>query len=390
MKEPLFPLRYDDVDGKNYTERGTANGARLDLSTVEDEEVRDILGTIKDMSLRDTLLWLRRHDSQFSRNILVTDLETHTEKELEQLAAGDRPKLIIISRPLHTIKDLDEILALSNQILDDGGYIHCNSMTAVLKRLRLFSRWPWGIAHLLVLLNYLWHRAIPKLSLTRNLYYAVTGGKDRSFNRVEIMGRLYKAGFEVVDEQFRSGQYFIIGHKENPPITGFEPSISPIVKLLRVGKDGKMFVVYKFRTMYSYSAYIQPYIYEHQNLQTGGKIKDDYRVDFWGKLMRPIWLDELPMLWNLLRGDLKLVGVRPLSQHYFSLYSPEMQELRVKVKPGLIPPFYYERQTPVTLEDVQESERRYIEAYLKHPFWTDWRYFWGIIFNIIFRHKHSA
>lgn len=390
MKEPLFPLRYDDVDGKHYTERGTANGARLDLSTVEDDEVRDILGTIKDMTLRDTLIWLRRHDSQFSRNILVTDLDTHTEKELEQLAAGDRPKLIIISRPLHTIKDLDEILALSNRILADGGYIHCNSMTAVLKRQRVLRRWPWGIAHIFVLLNYLWHRAIPKLNLTRNLYYFVTGGKDRSFNRVEIMGRLYKAGFEVVDEQFRGGQYFIIGHKEKPPITGFEPSISPIVKLPRIGKGGKMFVVYKFRTMYSYSAYIQPYIYERQNLQIGGKIKDDYRVDFWGKLMRPIWLDELPMLWNLLRGDLKLVGVRPLSQHYFNLYSPEMQELRVKVKPGLLPPFYYEGHTPETLEDVQESERRYIEAYLKHPFFTDMRYFWRITFNIIFRHKHSA
>ena len=43
-----------------------------------------------------------------------------------------------------------------------------------------------------------------------------------------------------------------------------------------------------------------------------------------------------------------------------------------------------------TLDEVQESERRYLEAYLKHPFATDWKYFWGIVANIIFNKKHSA
>ena len=75
---------------------------------------------------------------------------------------------------------------------------------------------------------------------------------------------------------------------------------------------------------------------------------------------------------------------------YFSLYTPEMQELRIKAKPGLLPPFYYERKTPETLDEVQESERRYMEAYLKAPFATDWKYFWGIIGNIVFHRKHSS
>ena len=96
------------------------------------------------------------------------------------------------------------------------------------------------------------------------------------------------------------------------------------------------------------------------------------------------------MVWNLLRGDIKLVGVRPLSKQYFNLYSTEMQELRSRTKPGLLPPFYYERTSPKTLEEVQESERRYLVAYLEHPFKTDWRYLWGIVGNILFRRKHSA
>jgi lipopolysaccharide/colanic/teichoic acid biosynthesis glycosyltransferase len=156
-----------------------------------------------------------------------------------------------------------------------------------------------------------------------------------------------------------------------------------------VGKDGKMIGVYKFRTMYSYSEYLQPYIYEHNHLQQGGKFAHDYRVTPWGRWMRKLWIDELPMFINLFRGELKLVGVRPLSRHYFCLYTPEMQELRTKVKPGLLPPFYYERQTPQTIEEVQSSELRYIEAYMKHSILTDVRYFFGTIANIILRGKTS-
>ena len=66
-----------------------------------------------------------------------------------------------------------------------------------------------------------------------------------------------------------------------------------------------------------------------------------------------------------------------------------MRDLHISVKPGLLPPFYYDEHSPVTLDDVQTSERRYIEAYHGHPFATDWRYFWGTIKNILFKHKRS-
>ena len=58
-----------------------------------------------------------------------------------------------------------------------------------------------------------------------------------------------------------------------------------------------------------------------------------------GRFLRKTWLDELPMLINWMKGDLKLVGVRPLSSHYFSLYSEELRALRIRTKPGLIPAF---------------------------------------------------
>src|SRR5690625_5422146 len=79
--------------------------------------------------------------------------------------------------------------------------------------------------------------------------------------------------------------------------------------------------------------------------------------------MRKYWVDELPMFINYFRRDLKLVGVRPLSTHYFELYPRELQDLRIQVKPGLVPPYYAD--LPSGLEEIQESEKRYLEAYLE-------------------------
>jgi lipopolysaccharide/colanic/teichoic acid biosynthesis glycosyltransferase len=103
--------------------------------------------------------------------------------------------------------------------------------------------------------------------------------------------------------------------------------------------------------------------------------------------MRKCWLDELPMVINLLKGDMKLVGVRPLSRQYFGLYPPELQELRTRFKPGLIPPFYVD--LPKTQEEIFDSERRYLEAYEKHPFATDLKYFFLVIYTIVFKRARS-
>ena len=94
------------------------------------------------------------------------------------------------------------------------------------------------------------------------------------------------------------------------------------------------------------------------------------------------------MLINLFRGDLKVMGVRPLSQHYYSLYSKELQEKRIKYRPGLVPPYYADM--PKTLEEIQASELRYFDAFEKHPVRTQWRYFWKAFYNIVFKKARSA
>ncbi len=388
MKRGLFQLQYELDADMVYTEQGTDRGAKLSESHVDNDEVRTILDATSQLSTKEWIKWLSIHRDDYPF-MSVVPLSTITPQALRYRLEGQRPSLMFVTRPLHTIQELNEFLYTANDLMDDGAYLCCHSMTAVLKRKMLEERYPWGIRRLAVGLHYLWHRLCPKLRLTRELYFTITSGKNRTFNRVEILGRLYRAGFEVVDEEFRSGEFFVTARKVKAPVQDAEPTGSPIIHLRRKGKDGKEIVVHKFRTMYTYSEYIQTYMYQYQHLQSGGKFKDDYRVNFWGRFLRKVWLDELPMVWNMLRGDLKLVGVRPLSKQYFNLYSPEMQELRTRTKPGLLPPFYYDRKTPETIDEIQASERRYLEAYLKHPFRTDWRYFWGIVGNIVLHRKRS-
>jgi lipopolysaccharide/colanic/teichoic acid biosynthesis glycosyltransferase len=296
------------------------------------------------------------------------------------------PSLIIHTRPLNEIKRLNTFLAYSNYCLDKGNYIFCRCTTADVQKEKILGHNPSLLNYLLYFLYYCWHRIFPSLLLTKGFYYWVTKGKSRAFSRVEVLGRLYRAGFEVVHEEIANGEFYVIASKQKDPVRNEKPADGLLIKLKRTGKNGKI-GVYKFRTMYAYSEYLQPFIYKQQGLHTGGKIAHDYRVTTIGKFLRKVWLDELPMLLNWIKGDLKLVGVRPLSPHYFSLYSRELQVLRVQTKPGLIPPFYADM--PVTLDEIQMSEKRYLNAYMESPLLTDWKYFWKALWNIVVKKERS-
>lgn len=393
MRKPLFPL--DPIKekyyypGKNFSEAGSEGCDILDPETIEDEDVKRVFVAVEAEPIKQVYRWFLDHRDEFAPTSLLWGIKNNGGDPIPNRPNGEPYHAIFVGRPLHTIYELDVFLFNANQHLSQGGYLVCNCRTSSVKKAVIYRLYPKGINRIYYGFHYLWHRVCPKMKLTKGLYFAVTKGRNRTFHRVEILGRLYHAGFEVVYENTSHGEFRIIARKAKEPVTEGTPSSSPIAKLKRVGKDGKIITVYKFRTMYSYSEYLQEYVYEHRRLDKSGKFYHDYRVNTLGALLRKTWLDELPMVVNMLKGEMKLVGVRPLSRQFFSLYTPEMQELRTKTKPGLLPPLYYEKVQPETLEGIQESERRYIEAYLKHPLRTDWKYFWGIIGNIFLHHKHS-
>ena len=227
----------------------------------------------------------------------------------------------------------------------------------------------------------------PKLRITTGLYNFLTRGSNAVISRAEALGRLSKAGFRIRQESFIGNQLCIEARKYDDPVKQNPGRYGAIIALPRIGKNGEVFKVYKLRTMHPYSEYIQDYIYKLHDLKEGGKFRNDFRITSWGAVCRKIWLDEFPMLINFFRGDMKLVGIRPLSKHYFELYKKEVQERRIKYKPGLIPPFYADM--PADLEAIQASELKYLDQYDEHPFLTDFRYFWKSWWNILFRKARS-
>jgi lipopolysaccharide/colanic/teichoic acid biosynthesis glycosyltransferase len=179
-----------------------------------------------------------------------------------------------------------------------------------------------------------------------------------------------------------------VAEKQKPPQPEPRSNEGFLIRLPRVGRNGKTIMVYKFRTMHAYSEFLQDYVYEKHALKNGGKFNHDFRISTLGRIMRRLWLDELPMLLNLLRGEIKLVGVRPLSRHYFELYDEELRGLRIRYRPGLIPPYYAD--LPETLEEIMASERRYLELYRKAPLRTDLRYLGKALHNIVLKRVRSS
>jgi len=155
----------------------------------------------------------------------------------------------------------------------------------------------------------------------------------------------------------------------------------------RIGYDGKIIGVYKFRTMFPYAEYLQEYVIRKYGISEEGKPMDDFRLNAWGKFLRRYWLDELPQFINIIKGDMKLVGVRPLSKYYFSLYTDEIKSKRIQYKPGLVPPYYVD--LPKSLISIMESEMNYLNRYDKRPASTDVRYFFKASYNIVFRKARS-
>jgi len=160
-----------------------------------------------------------------------------------------------------------------------------------------------------------------------------------------------------------------------------------LIKLPRTGKNGKRIFVYKLRTMQPYSEYIQDFVIKLNGLNEDGTIKDDFRITKFGKFARKYWLDELPMLLNWLKGDLKFIGVRPLSDTMLNQYPEEYLPFRHKYKPGLIPPYYIDK--PKTFDAIIESEQNYLTRYKEKPILTDITYFIKFL-KVVFKGVRSS
>jgi lipopolysaccharide/colanic/teichoic acid biosynthesis glycosyltransferase len=369
--------------------------AYLDQTVQLEPEVEQVVqGVELDGRLRETILeesgpvafdFIRAHLARYAGHTLF--ISTTTRFNILTQPDGVYHSIVNLHRS-NDIPRINKFFETVNQKLPPGGLFMCCVETAKQRKARLLKKYPPILNYIYYPFDYVFKRVFPKFPGTKWLYFLITRGNNRVLSRAEALGRLYSCGFEVIGEENSNGRLCVAARKIKEPAFDMDPTYGPLVKLRRYGKDGKIIGVFKMRTMYPYSEYLQDFVYNHHRLDHGGKFKNDFRVTGPGRLMRKFWIDELPMIFNLLKGDLKVVGVRPLSKHYFSLYTPELQQRRIKHKPGLVPPFYVDM--PKTLDEVMDSERRYLDAYEQHPWKTDWRYFWAAMNNIFLKRARSS
>ena len=291
------------------------------------------------------------------------------------------------STRLNDKKYINKYLESLNSWVKMGDLIEVFFESKDQRRKRILNKFLFPFSYVYYAFDFVLKRVFPKWYVTQKIYYGITKGRNRVLSEPEAMGRVVSCGFKILDFVYKDNLTYVLAEKCGEPAYNLAPTYGALVHLNRVGYNGKLFKVYKFRTMHPYAEYIQEYVYERNQLCDGGKIADDFRVTSYGKFMRKLWIDEFPMFYNLFRGEMKLVGVRPLSKHFFSLYPPDMQALRIKTLPGLVPPFYAD--LPKTLDEVIESERVYLNRYFKNPWRTDWNYFWRAMYNIFIRHARS-
>ncbi len=154
----------------------------------------------------------------------------------------------------------------------------------------------------------------------------------------------------------------------------------------RVGKNGQLFDMYKFRSMVVNAEELKEKL-AHQNEMSGPmfKMKDDPRVTKVGKFIRKTSLDELPQLWNVLKGDMSLVGPRPSLPKEVKQFEKWMYK-RLTVKPGLTCYWQVSGRNNIDFEDWMKLDCRYVD---ERNLWIDIKLIFKTV-GVLFGDKNAA
>jgi lipopolysaccharide/colanic/teichoic acid biosynthesis glycosyltransferase len=135
-----------------------------------------------------------------------------------------------------------------------------------------------------------------------------------------------------------------------------------IFKQTRCGLNGRRFTLYKFRTMVENAEELLSDV-AHLNVKTVNfKIPDDPRLTTIGRLLRKFSLDELPQLWNVLKGEMSLVGPRPAIPSEVEQYR-RWQRRRLRMRPGLTCLWAVEGRDALDFEEAMRLDLAYIDSW---------------------------
>ena len=150
-----------------------------------------------------------------------------------------------------------------------------------------------------------------------------------------------------------------------------DPSGSPIYRQQRCGRDGKRFAMFKFRSMHmGAEARLNDLLKDNERDGPAFKMKEDPRITRVGRFIRKTSLDELPQLWNVLIGEMSIVGPRPPLPREVVKYT-KFQKQRLCIRPGIT--CYWQIQPnrhAVPFEEWVRLDLKYIRV---RSFWVDWK-----------------
>lgn len=156
-----------------------------------------------------------------------------------------------------------------------------------------------------------------------------------------------------------------------------DPHGSPIFTQTRCGRDGKEFKFYKFRSMcVNAEEKLDELLDQNEMEGPAFKMENDPRITRVGKFIRKTSLDELPQLWNILKGDMSIVGPRPCLPREIAMYD-DYQKQRLYVSPGLT--CYWQIQpdrNSLTFDEWMALDIKYIQ---ERSFLVDWKIIFGTV-----------
>ncbi len=318
----------------------------------------------------------------------VTLLSTISLENIKVLQSQSQNLLINLHK-LNDIRRLNYYMITCHSKIKPGGMLVGAFIPLERIRHKLRSKMPRFIFLCIYPIHFIFFRLFPKLPKIRHFYFILTKAKNRVISKAEVFGRLSFCGYKVITEKLIDDTIIFIAKKVRTIANEKFPSYGPIIHLKRIGLNGKIITIHKFRTMYPYSEFLQEDIYENYGLDsTGDKIKNDFRLTRWGEVLRKYWIDELPQIYDWIRGKVTLVGVRALSEAKYKLYPVDLQQKRIEYLPGLLPPYYTD--LPKNFDEFLDSERTYLQRKKEKPFSTNFIYFCKACVNIIFRGARSS
>ncbi len=328
-------------------------------------------------------------------SVVILDDIASPNVEASREAAG----LVVGTTPLNHVRRLNLFLNHCTNRLAMGGYLVLRYTPLEEVNADLRRRYPGVLYVPAFALHFLLYRALPKIPWVDKLFTSPVGPsidkvllkatkrRNRVLSKAEVWGRLAYYGIEVLAEEVDAGERVLLAKRVGPPVANRKPSFYAIVALEKVGLDGEVMRLHKVRSMYPFSEFLQKAIFQSHGLSATGKFKNDFRITEYGKLFRRHWIDELPGLYDWLRGDIKLVGMRATSPHFLSLYPKEVYDKYIQIKPGLVPPIFDEKTAG--FEQIVEVEDTYLRRYLDAPVKTDIQYFWYTFRDIFIRKVRS-